>query len=170
MQKMSTDLFEHSTPLAMMFTSRNSTSAAPPRNSCTTSTPIMSTGPPRAQPASPRSSTTNSRRRRYTKKSAAVGAKEKPNQSTRPQTLTASTLPNSTELTGRQIIRIPLDCDQVKRLAPVLDANRNATKLEGVLCTLSRAYSPAAGFSVLELQILRVDRKTANQVLKLVRG
>src|SRR5271166_4605655 len=164
MNEIDSGLLATSTVATIPFISKSSTFVpSPPRSSSGTDlAPVRFTKPRAAQSASAPSSTTNSRRRRYTKKSAAVGAKEKPNQSTRPQTLTASTLPNSTELTGRQIIRIPLDCDQVKRLAPVLDANRNATKLEGVLCTLSRAYSPAAGFSVLELQILRVDRKTAN--------
>src|SRR5271166_6585636 len=119
--------------------------------------PVRFTKPRAAQSASAPSSMTNSRRRRYTKKGAAGGAKEKPNQSTRPQPETASTLPNSTKPTERQVIRIPLDSSQLERLKPILDTNRNATKLEGILCTLSRAYSPAAGLTVLELQVLPVD-------------
>jgi len=157
----------------MTHTSGTSTSAASPpvSSSGMELAPPPFTGPRVAQPASSRRSTNS--KRRYSKTGAAIGKeKEKPsaNESPRPQMETASTLPNSTKPTERQVIRIPLDSSQLERLKPILDTNRNATKLEGILCTLSRAYSPAAGLTVLELQVLPVDRRTANAVCKLLRG
>lgn len=64
-----------------------------------------------------------------------------------------------TTLSEIQVVRIPLDSDQLKRLAPILDASRKGNRFEGILCTLSRAYSPIAGMTVLELQILPVDKR-----------
>jgi hypothetical protein len=96
-------------------------------------------------------------------------AEEKPRQQQQ-QTETATNPPASPTLPERQVIRIPLDSAQLERLTPILDAHRNASKLEGIFCTLSRAYSPVAGVTVLELQLLEVDRRTANAVVKLVRG
>jgi hypothetical protein len=92
---------------------------------------------------------------------------KKPRQ--RQQTQTANNPPVSPTLPERQVIRIPLDFTQLERLQPILDASRKANRFEGILCTLSRAYSPAAGVTVLELQLLEVDRRTTAALRKITR-
>jgi len=67
-----------------------------------------------------------------------------------------------------EVIRIPLDADQAQILKPILDAHREANRFEGILCTLSRAYNPTAGMTVLELQVQTVDQRIANAIMKLV--
>jgi hypothetical protein len=68
-----------------------------------------------------------------------------------------------------EIVRIPLDSNQLERVAPILDVAKSTSRLEGIFCTLSRAYSPVAGTTVLELQVMRLDRRIANAVRKLLR-
>jgi len=63
-----------------------------------------------------------------------------------------------------------LDQTQSAIVGPLLDKHRDASKITGLLCVLAKSFRPIEGCVTLELQILRVDRKTANQVLKLLRG
>jgi hypothetical protein len=60
--------------------------------------------------------------------------------------------------------------EQRELLNPVLDAARLKNGLEGVFCSLSRAYDPAAGCTTLELHCMRVNRRLAQKVLKLIRS
>lgn len=66
------------------------------------------------------------------------------------------------------IIQITLTDDQRRALAPLLDAARQATGIEGVLCSLSRAYCNRRGGSVLELQLMCCDRPLAQKAMRLL--
>jgi hypothetical protein len=169
MNEIGFDSFANSTVAMMQATSKRSTFAGPPLPSSSGMdlAPPPFTGPPRAQPASSRRSATNSRRREFTEKSAAVGAKKSPARTNR----RGGRSSNNPASEPQGLIRIPLDDDQLERLTPILAACQKANRFEGILCSLARAYSPARGMTVLELQVMRVDdQRTANAVWKLIRG
>lgn len=65
-------------------------------------------------------------------------------------------------------IRITLNAQQASLLSPVLELAKQQNGFEGVLCSLSRAYSPETGGTVLELHVVHVLRGKVAKVLKLL--
>jgi hypothetical protein len=63
-----------------------------------------------------------------------------------------------------------LDPDQLERLNPVLDDCRKTNNYEGILCSLSRAYSPASNCITVEFQLIKLDRKGVAAFKKILRG
>ena len=66
------------------------------------------------------------------------------------------------------ILTVVLDSEQSSALAPVLDSCREQTGYEGIFATLCRIYSPCAGSTILELQVIRVPRSKAAKVKRLL--
>jgi hypothetical protein len=64
----------------------------------------------------------------------------------------------ATDKEGSGIIRVTLMSEQRELLNPVLDKAKLASGLEGVFCSLSRAYSPAASCTTLELQCVALTK------------
>jgi hypothetical protein len=173
MNEISTDLFEHTTPPAMMPISSDSTPTA-----CQTATPIPET----VSAMEPRFRKSMSARRRIRRSMPGAMQNQRPSSSESPSGNVAAAEPIRAETSSNppqaqqkpankpEIICVTLNVDQAKTLGPILDRHRQTNRIMGLLCTITRSYRPSAGCVTVELQILEVDRRTANAVRKLLRG
>lgn len=60
------------------------------------------------------------------------------------------------------LICVVLSPDQAGLLNPLLDRDRAATKVTGLLCALTRSWSAASGATVVQLEILPINRRIAS--------
>lgn len=157
MQKMSIDLSKRATQPMMTTTSRTSASAASPLNSCTTSTPTTSTGPPPVRFA-PLRKPIRTRCRRTPTIATAETTATKPDAVQQQQQQPAS---------EPQTVRITLDETQTAIVGPLLDKHRDASKITGLLAVLAKSFRPAEGCVTLELQLIEVDQRSIAALRKI---
>jgi hypothetical protein len=62
-----------------------------------------------------------------------------------------------------------LDEIQSTLLNPLLNKQRDAKKITGLLCVVSRSFRPCAGMVTIELQIVEVDQRTIAALRKIAR-
>jgi hypothetical protein len=65
------------------------------------------------------------------------------------------------EHTGPELVSIVLSAEQARRLNPVIDKHRTATKVTGLPGAITRSYDAPAGAIVLQLQLLPLNRRIA---------
>jgi hypothetical protein len=59
---------------------------------------------------------------------------------------------------------VVLSPQQAELLCPLLDRHRSLTKVTGLLCAITRSFSAASGTTVLQLQVLPLNRRIAELV------
>jgi hypothetical protein len=173
MNEISTDLFEHTTPPAMMPISSDSTPTA-----CQTATPIPET----VSAMEPRFRKSMSARHRIRRSIPGAMQNQRPSSpesqngtTDHAEPIRAETWSNPSQEPQKldnkpEVIRICLDETQAAVISAILDRHQAKTKICGVLCAVTRSFRPAAGIVTVELQILEVDRRTVNAVRKLLRA
>jgi hypothetical protein len=63
-----------------------------------------------------------------------------------------------------------LDETQTAIVEPLLDKDRDASKITGLLCVLAKSFRPAEGCVTLELQLLPTSQRTIAALRKIARG
>jgi hypothetical protein len=66
-----------------------------------------------------------------------------------------------------EIICVTLNADQAKTLSPILDRHRQANRIMGLLCTITRSYRPSSEMITVELQVLEADQRTIAALRKI---